>query len=416
MVSQPQSSISTFYVGSSAYSLHRISGLFFGGRFLPESSTYLTKLLPHSPLILTSTLVAGRGTVHPNPESGLLRLRQHLGAFANIRPCTFYSRSLLHLSPLKPEIVSGTDFVILRENCGGAYYGPKTERADYACDTWGYSRVEIERCARVAGALAMQGKDLPGGDGRPLTVTSSDKANVLASGRLWRKVVSEVFAAEFPDVELRHQLADSLAMIMIKNPRQFNGVVVTDNTFGDMLSDEAGGLMGTLGLLPSASLCGSPPSPGKAEGVNGIYEPVHGSAPDIAGKGLVNPIGQILSVALMLRYSFGMLEVAQGIEHAVGKVLDARDIGGMELRTGDLGGSARTSEIGDAVCGLLKESLGSSGGAGGGEGGLAPPVLQNKRLSAMMEGTTRPVTAHRDENLKWEKKLEGLPRHEPLAL
>lgn len=286
--------------------------------------------------------------------------------------------------------------------------------------------------ARVAGAMAQQHDP-------PLTVTSADKANVLASGRLWRKVVSEVFAKEFPAVPLKHQLADSLAMLMIKDPRQFNGVVVTDNTFGDMLSDEAGGLTGSLGLLPSASLCGVPPTgmgatlgqggwTGAAgRGVNGIYEPVHGSAPDIAGQGKVNPVAQILSLALMLRYSFGMLHEAEMVERSVEKVLDGHDIGGMEIRTGDLGGKASTSEVGDAVCAVLKQMLSSEAPSSGGVGLTVPEERpgQTKRLSMLYaeakKENERPRSAHKDENLEWERKLqameaEGLPRHEPLAL
>ncbi|KAL9621446.1 MAG: hypothetical protein Q9160_004089 [Pyrenula sp. 1 TL-2023] len=298
------------------------------------------------------------GTAYPNPESGLLSLRQALQAFANLRPCNFASKSLVHRSPLKPEIVAGVDFMLVRENCGGAYFGPKVEasegdgKGDFASDSWAYSRAEIERVARVAGSLAMQ--HVP-----PLRVTSSDKANVLASGRLWRRVVTEVFEKEFPRVELVHQLADSLAMIMMQDPRRFNGVIVTDNTFGDMLSDEAGGVTGSLGLLPSASLCGVP---GREEGKGapGLYEPVHGSAPDIAGKGLVNPVAQILSAAMMLRYSFGMKKEAEAIEKAVEKVLDAREEGGMEMRTGDLGGKASTKEMGDAICTTLEKILGGA--------------------------------------------------------
>ncbi|EXJ79603.1 3-isopropylmalate dehydrogenase [Capronia epimyces CBS 606.96] len=310
------------------------------------------------------------GTTYPNPESGLLRLRQHLDAFANIRPCTFYSRSLIPLSPLKPAIADGTNFILLRENCGGAYFGAKVEEADFASDSWAYRRDEIERCARVAAALATtMGKDGLGTgqcpDG-PATVWSSDKANVLASGRLWRRVTSEVFANEFPNIELKHQLADSLSMLMVKNPRMFNGVIHTDNTFGDMLSDQAGGVVGTLGVLPSASLCGIPDGHSRC---NGIYEPVHGSAPDIAGKGLVNPTAQILSAALMLRYSFNLAPEAAAIEAAVQKVLDGKDIGGLEIRSGDLGGRATTSQIGDAVCQvleqILKEKSNSSGVSNG---------------------------------------------------
>jgi len=296
----------------------------------------------------------GRGTKYPNPESGLLRLRQHLGAFANIRPCVFYSQSLVSQSPLKPELALGTNFILLRENCGGAYFGPKVEETDYASDTWAYRRPEIERSARVAAALAMTlGRDGKGGGG-PAVVWSSDKANVLATGRLWRRVTSEVFATEFPHIELQHQLADSLSLLMVKNPRQFNGIIHTDNTFGDMLSDQAGGVVGSLGVLPSASLCGVP---GESTKCNGIYEPVHGSAPDVAGKGIVNPVAQILSAALMLRYSFALNDEALAIEQAVEKVLDSKDIGGFEIRTADLGGGATTREVGDAVCHVLRDIL-----------------------------------------------------------
>jgi 3-isopropylmalate dehydrogenase len=294
------------------------------------------------------------GTVYPNPESGLLRLRQAIDAFANLRPCTFYSQSLIDRSPLKPEIAKGTNFMLLRENCGGAYYGPKNETEDKASDTWLYTRPEIERCCRVAASLATtMGKDGKGGGG-PATVWSSDKANVLASGRLWRRVTTEVFEKEFPEIELKHQLADSLSMLMCTSPTKFNGVIHTDNTFGDMLSDQAGGVVGTLGVLPSASLCGVP---GAGQRCNGIYEPVHGSAPDISGKGIVNPVAQILSMAMMLRYSFAMHDEALAVEAAVEKVLDGKDIGGLEIRTGDLGGKATTKEVGDAVCQVLEQLL-----------------------------------------------------------
>ncbi|EXJ85385.1 3-isopropylmalate dehydrogenase [Capronia coronata CBS 617.96] len=298
------------------------------------------------------------GTTYPNPESGLLRLRQHLDAFANIRPCTFYSRSLIPLSPLKPAIAEGTNFILLRENCGGASFGQKVEEADFASDSWAYRRDEVERCARVAAALApTMGKDglgtgqCPEG---PATVWSSDKANVLASGRLWQRVTSQAFAQEFPHIELRHQLADSLSMLMVKNPRMFNGVIHTDNTFGDMLSDQAGGVVGTLGVFPSASLCGIPDGVNRC---NGIYEPVHGSAPDIARKGMVNPTAQILSAAMMLRYSFGLAPEATTIEAAVQKVLDGKDIGGLEIRSADLGGCATTKQLGDAICMVLSRIL-----------------------------------------------------------
>jgi len=196
-------------------------------------------------------------------------------------------------------------------------------------------------------------------------------------------------------------------MLMVKNPRMFNGVIHTDNTFGDMLSDQAGGVVGTLGVLPSASLCGIP---GEGRRCNGIYEPVHGSAPDIAGKGLVNPTAQILSAAMMLRYSFGLAAEAAAIEAAVEKVLDGRDIGGLEVRSGDLGGRASTSEIGDAVCSVLAQILKGHGTRVAKENGTAET---DSPVSTVHE-------SHGQENKKWEKLLvaEGVPTgpSEALAL
>ncbi|KAJ5642105.1 hypothetical protein N7490_006105 [Penicillium lividum] len=283
------------------------------------------------------------GTGAVRPEQGILRLRKEMGTFGNLRPCNFAAPSLVESSPLKSEVCRGVDFNIIRELTGGIYFGDRKEDdgSGFAMDTEPYSRVEIERVTRLAANLALQHNP-------PLPVTSLDKANVLATSRLWRKVVTEVMANEFPTVPISHQLIDSAAMIMIKNPRQLNGIVVTSNLFGDIISDEASVIPGSLGLLPSASLTGVPD--GKTK-VNGIYEPIHGSAPDIAGKGIVNPVAAILSVAMMLQYSFNMFADAKIIEQAVSNVIEAG------IRTGDIGGKATTTEVGDAVAAELAKLL-----------------------------------------------------------
>ncbi|KAJ5786657.1 3-isopropylmalate dehydrogenase A [Penicillium tannophilum] len=283
------------------------------------------------------------GTGAVRPEQGILRLRKEMGTFGNLRPCNFAAPSLVDSSPLKADVCRGVDFNIIRELTGGIYFGDRKEDdgSGYAMDTEPYSRAEIERITRLAANLALQHNP-------PLPVTSLDKANVLATSRLWRKVVTEVMANEFPQVPISHQLIDSAAMIMIKNPRQLNGIVVTSNLFGDIISDEASVIPGSLGLLPSASLTAVPD--GKTK-VNGIYEPIHGSAPDIAGKGIVNPVAAILSVAMMLQYSFGMFDDAKIIEKAVSNVIEAG------VRTGDIGGKATTTEVGDAVAAELAKLL-----------------------------------------------------------
>ncbi|TVQ06052.1 MAG: 3-isopropylmalate dehydrogenase [Balneolaceae bacterium] len=247
------------------------------------------------------------------PEAALLRLRKELGVFANLRPIKVHS-ALAGASTLKQEVIEGTDFLIVRELTGGVYFGQprytSEENGDpFSVDTMRYSRSEVQRVARVAFDAAR----LRGG-----RVCSVDKANVLESSRMWRKSIIEV-AAEYPDVELSHMLVDNCAMQIIRDPKQFD-VMVTGNLFGDILSDAASMLTGSLGMLPSASVGGE----------NGLYEPVHGSAPDIAGKGVANPLAAVASAALLCRYSLQMEEAAQNIENAILKVLESG------LRTADL--------------------------------------------------------------------------------
>jgi len=238
------------------------------------------------------------------PERGLLRLRKELGVFANLRPAVCF-RALEDCSPLRTDIVRGTDIVIVRELLGGIYFGdPRSTQGSIgnrnAVDTMRYTEPEIERIARVAFELARS---------RKRKVTSVDKANVLDCSRLWREVVTRV-AKEYPDVQLAHMYVDSAAMALVSRPTSFD-VLLTENMFGDILSDQAGSVVGSIGMLPSASIGG---------GV-ALYEPVHGSAPDIAGRGIANPLGAILSVAMMLRYSFRLNSEAPCIEAAVDTVL-----------------------------------------------------------------------------------------------
>lgn len=241
------------------------------------------------------------------PEQGLLRLRKELGLFANIRPVKIYP-GLAGSSTLKPEVIEKVDLVIVRELTGGLYFGQPQGRRDNeqgraAVDTMAYTEAEIGRLMRVAFDLARQ---------RRKKMTSVDKANVLASSRLWREVAHEV-AAEYPDVEYEDILVDACAMYLIRRPGDFD-VIATENMFGDILSDEASMLAGSMGMLPSASL---------AEGKFGLYEPIHGSAPDIAGQNLANPLATILSTAMMLRTTFGLTAEADAVETAVESVLAA---------------------------------------------------------------------------------------------
>jgi 3-isopropylmalate dehydrogenase len=262
----------------------------------------------------------------PRPEQGLLGLRKALGLYANLRPVRPLP-ALYDASPLKRELIEGTDLLVVRELTGGIYFGAKTRTDSYASDLCEYSTAEIERIARTAFRAARA------------RVTSIDKMNVLETGRLWREVVTRVHAAEFPNVELEHQLVDSAAMKLVAAPRHFD-VILADNMFGDILSDEAAMLTGSLGMLPSASL--GDPDPTHP----GLFEPVHGSAPDIAGRGIANPLAMILSAALMLRHGLSLETEAAAVESAVDRAL----AGG--LRTADLGGSATTAETTEAV---LKE-------------------------------------------------------------
>jgi 3-isopropylmalate dehydrogenase len=258
---------------------------------------------------------------HSKPEQGLLRLRGDLGLFANLRPALCFE-ALKEASTLKPEIVSGLDILIVRELTGGVYFGLPKETTTLpdgqkrAVDTQVYTTSEIERIARVAFELARL---------RDKRVVSADKSNVMVTGVLWRETVQRVHDAEFPDVQLSHILADNCAMQLVRNPKQFD-VIVTDNLFGDVLSDEAAQLTGSIGMLPSASL-GAKDAGGRQPA---LYEPIHGSAPDIAGKGLANPIATILSFGMCLRYSFGRGEDAALLEKAVERVLAEG------YRTGDI--------------------------------------------------------------------------------
>ncbi|KAJ5156824.1 hypothetical protein N7492_009627 [Penicillium capsulatum] len=277
------------------------------------------------------------------PEGGLLQLRQAMDIYANLRPCSAYSPSTSiakEFSPFRHEIIEGVDFVVVRENCGGAYFGRKVEDPTYAMDEWGYSEPEIQRVTRLAAEVALRHDP-------PWPVISLDKANVLASSRLWRRVVEKTMAAEYPQLKLVHQLADSASLIMATNPRALNGVILADNTFGDMLSDQAGSIVGTLGVLPSASLNGLPGDKTLKTRPYGLYEPTHGSAPTIAGQNVANPVAMILCVALMFRYSLNMENEARQVEEAVRKVLDSG------VRTPDLGGQVGTKEMGDAIISAL---------------------------------------------------------------
>src|SRR5689334_6701265 len=265
------------------------------------------------------------------PEQGLLRIRRELGVYANLRPIKLHP-ALRDSSAIKPEVLDGVDLVFVRELTGGIYFGEKTRTATLATDLCSYSTPEIERITRVAGRLAQA---------RRRKIVSVDKANVLETSRLWREVSERVIRTEFPDVALEHMLVDSTAMLLIKRPRDFD-VLLTENMFGDILTDEGAMLASSLGVLPSASI---------GDGRRGLYEPIHGSAPDIAGKGIANPIGTILSVAMLLSHSLGLDAESKAVEAAVAKAIDSG------ARTADIAETGRaalsTKQMGDAILAAL---------------------------------------------------------------
>jgi 3-isopropylmalate dehydrogenase len=281
------------------------------------------------------------------PEAGLLRLRKDLGLFANLRPAICFP-ALADASSLKRELVEGLDLLIVRELTGGVYFGEPKEIVTLdtgekrAVDTQIYTTGEIDRIARVAFDLARKRRN---------KVSSAEKRNVMKTGVLWNEVVSAIGAVDYPDVELEHVLADNCAMQLVRRPKQYD-VIVTDNLFGDILSDVAAMLTGSLGMLPSASLGAEDPASGRRRA---LYEPVHGSAPDIAGQGLANPVAMIASLAMALRYSLDLPDVADRLEASISSVLAEG------LRTRDIASAganaAGTAEMGDAVLAALKASL-----------------------------------------------------------
>ena len=288
------------------FSMHAVP---FGGAAIDLTGDPLPKETLHACLAADAVLLGAIGgpkwgpAAKVRPEQGLLRIRRELGLYANLRTIKLHP-ALRDASVLKPEILDGVDLVFVRELTGGIYFGEKTRTATLATDLCSYSTAEIERITRVAGRLA---------NARGKKVVSVDKANVLETSRLWREVAERVIKSEFPGVSIEHALVDSTAMHLIRRPRDYD-VLLTENMFGDILTDEGAMLASSLGLLPSASI---------GEGRRGLYEPIHGSAPDIAGKGIANPIGTILSVALLLRHSLGLENEAAAVEAAVSKAIDS---------------------------------------------------------------------------------------------
>ncbi len=265
------------------------------------------------------------------PEQGLLQLRKALGLFANLRPVVPHP-AVLEASPIKAELLRGVDIMVVRELTGGIYFGEKSRTATEAVDVCRYSVAEIERVVRLAAELAR---------GRRRKLTSVDKANVLETSRLWRVTVNRIMPAEFPEVSVEHMLVDSMAMHLLQRPRDFD-VIVTENMFGDILTDEASMLAGSMGLLPSASL--------SADARGGVFEPIHGSAPDIAGRGIANPYAAILSAAMLLRYSLRLNAEALALENAVDRAISA---GALTADLAVAGRAITTRAAGDAVLAAL---------------------------------------------------------------
>jgi 3-isopropylmalate dehydrogenase len=317
----------------------------FGGASIDADGTALTDETLEACRRADAVLLAAVGgpkwdttdPAKPRPEQGLLGLRKGLGLYANLRPVKPLA-ALYDSSPLRRERIEGTDLLVVRELTGGIYFGEKTRTPTSASDACVYTTAEIERIARV-GFRAARSK-----------VSSVDKANVLETSRLWREVVSELHSREFPQIELEHVLVDNAAMQLVSAPRHFD-TILTENMFGDILSDEAAMLTGSIGMLPSASLGGDGGSPDGSVGGGGpgLFEPVHGSAPDIAGRGIANPLAMFLSAAMMLRHGLGLADEAAAVESAVELALDAG------LRTPDLGGSATTAQATEAVTSNLEQ-------------------------------------------------------------
>jgi 3-isopropylmalate dehydrogenase len=309
----------------------------FGGAAIDQFGDGLPEHTLHGCLAADGVLLGAIGGPKwgPNapvrPEPALLRLRSELGVYANLRPIKVHP-TLQSASPIKPEIIEGVNLLFVRELTGGIYFGKKWREGDRAVDECAYTVPEIERVTRMAGRLAARRRN---------KITQIDKSNVLETSRLWRNVSERVIREEFPTVTIEHMLVDSAAMQLIRNPRDFD-VILTENLFGDVLTDEGAMLAGSLGVLPSAAL---------GDSKRGLYEPIHGSAPDIAGKGVANPIGTIMSAAMLLRHSLGLDAEAAMIEKAVGRALDAG------ARTADIAASGSeplsTSEMGDAVLEVL---------------------------------------------------------------